>query len=35
MTSEPPLGHGAPRDGRVRVVVEHVEPCVDGGPSTS
>src|SRR5688572_17581590 len=31
ISSEPPLGHGAPRDGRVRVVIERVEPCVDGG----
>jgi starch synthase (maltosyl-transferring) len=30
-TSEPALGLGAPRDGRVRVVIEQVEPCVDGG----
>jgi starch synthase (maltosyl-transferring) len=30
MSESTPLP-GAPRDGRVRVVIEHVEPCVDGG----
>jgi starch synthase (maltosyl-transferring) len=29
--SEPSILAGAPRDGRVRVVIEHVEPSVDGG----